>query len=315
MKLFKQETQSVPSNLLKDKYGWPPFSILNTISWDWQRRRDEWETVIQDSTLGRDVKRFNATPTNTFSARGEVAKKPESISEFDPYLAELMYRWFSLDGDNILDPFAGGSVRGVVAEMLNRNYVGIDLNDTQVSVNKRLNDQLHAKYNNIQGSADWILGDSSEEVLKLSPEFDMVFTCPPYYNLERYTKDSRDLSNAKTYTQFLNKYADILFYASQKLKENSFFVVVVSEIRASSHDVAKSYYQGLVPDTIDILRKICSLHYYNEIILENNIGSLPVRAPKYFTKNRKIGRHHQNILVFWKGDLENIEPKFGNVRF
>jgi len=91
MPLFSQQVQHVPSNLLRDKYGWPPFSILNTISQDWQRRRDEWEVLIQDSTVGRNLKRFNATPVNTFSSRGSFVKKAESVSTFDPYLCELMY--------------------------------------------------------------------------------------------------------------------------------------------------------------------------------------------------------------------------------
>ena len=34
MPLFEQKKQSIPSNLLKDKYGWPPFSVINTISHD-----------------------------------------------------------------------------------------------------------------------------------------------------------------------------------------------------------------------------------------------------------------------------------------
>lgn len=313
MPLFEQTKQSVPSNLLRDKYGWPPFSILNTISHDWQRRKDEWETLFQDSTIGRDVKRYNATPTNTFSARGANAKRPESISEFDPYLAELMYRWFSRDGDKILDPFAGGCVRGVVAAVLGRDYRGMDLNLVQVSTNERQFKYLQERYTNLAGQAHWIYGDSETDYITNNhpEEFDMVFTCPPYYNLEQYTKDPRDLSRLPTYADFLNKYSSILYKAAQCLKDNSFFVIVVSEVRAECRGVENSQYLGLVPDTIHILRDKCSLHYYNEIILENAIGSLPVRAPKYFDRTRKIGRHHQNILVFYKGNLTTIEEKFG----
>ena len=312
MALFNQPKQQIPSNLLKDRYGWPPFSILNTISWDWQRRKDEWEVLFKDSTVGRDVKRYNATPTNTFSARGLDAKKAESVSEFDPYLCELMYRWFSRKGDEILDPFAGGCVRGVVASVLGRDYCGIDLSPSQIAANYNAMNIIKDKY--IQedaGSIAWKLGDSEETLKELSPEFGMVFTCPPYYNLEKYTKDPNDLSNLSTYEKFLHKYTIILKHSAQLLKPDSFFVIVVSEIRADSQDITNSQYLGFVPDTIKILRDDCGLKYYNEIILENAIGSLPIRAPKYFIQSRKIGRHHQNILVFYKGDIENITDKFG----
>ena len=121
------------------------------------------------------------------------------------------------------------------------------------------------------------------------------------------------MSNQPTYEAFLEKYRQSLSWAALSLEQDSFFVIVVSEIRADSQDINRSYYRGLVPDTIKILKDDCFLHYYNEIILENAIGSLPIRAPKYFDRSRKIGRHHQNILVFYKGDLRNIEKKFGPV--
>lgn len=313
MPLFKQTKQAIPSNLLKDKYGWPPFSVINTISHDWQRRKDEWEVLFKDSTVGRDVKRYNATPTNTFSARGADAKQAESVSEFDPYLAELMYRWFSREGDKILDPFAGGCVRGIVASVLGRKYDGIDLNTSQVETNIRQFCNLQERYSNLAGDASWYFGDSDIALDCLS-EANMIFTCPPYYNLEQYTKDPNDLSRQPTYADFLHKYSSILCKAANHLKDNSFFVIVVSEVREEPRGIEKSNFVGLVPDTIHILRDKCSLHYYNEIIIMNNIGSLPIRAPKYFDQSRKIGRMHQNCLVFYKGDLSAIEEKFGKLQ-
>jgi DNA modification methylase len=47
-----------------------------------------------------------------------------------------MYEWFSPKGGLVLDPFAGGSVRGIVAEEMDRKYVGIDLSETQIKANK-----------------------------------------------------------------------------------------------------------------------------------------------------------------------------------
>lgn len=310
MPLFTQEKQSVPSVLLKDKYGWPPFSVLNTMSLDWQRRKDEWEVLIKDSTVGRDTKRYNATPTNIFSS-GHISSTPNSISSFDPYLCELMYRWFSRKGDKILDPFAGGNVRGIIASVLGRYYSGIDLSSIQVEANRSSYIELQDRYTNISGNADWICEDS--EMLNTDFEADMVFTCPPYYNLEIYSKDPRDLSRQPTYSDFLHKYANILVKASKCLKPNSFFVIVVSELRKDSHNIEESQYLGLVPDTIRILRDDCNLSYYNEMILMNSIGSLPIRAPRQFNRTRKVGRHHQNILVFYKGNLAEIEKKFGEV--
>ena len=194
-----------------------------------------------------------------------------------------------------------------------KDYFGIDLSQVQTEMNVSQFFDVSTKYTDIQGNADWCCSDSEVELDRLVSTFDMVFTCPPYYNLEKYTNDPKDLSNLPTYSDFLHKYSSILHKSAQKLEPNSFFVIVVSEIRASMSEMDKSYYRGFVPDTIQILRDHCGLHYYNEIILENAIGSLPIRAPKNFDRSRKIGRHHQNILVFYKGDISAIEKKFGKI--
>lgn len=315
MSLFEKGKQSIPNNLLRNKFGWPPFSILNTISHDWQRRKDEWEALGICSANGRDVRCYNATPSNTFSSRGGDAKKAESVSTFDPFLCELIYKWFSVEGMSVLDPFAGGSVRGIVASVLGRNYVGIDLSKNQIEANERQYQNLIGSYYNLKGSAVWFEGDSRTFLRGVNfchTSYDMVFTCPPYYNLERYSSDVRDLSNFSTYEDFLDAYANILEISADRLNDNSFFVIVVSEIRGND-SIEESSLLGFVPDTVTILRDRCGLKYYNEIILENNIGSLPIRAPKYFNQSRKIGRHHQNILVFYKGDISEIEGKFKDV--
>jgi hypothetical protein len=56
-------------------------------------------------------------------------------SIFDPVLAELAYRWWCPLGGTILDPFAGGSVRGIVAAKVGRQYVGGELRSEQVEAN------------------------------------------------------------------------------------------------------------------------------------------------------------------------------------
>jgi tRNA G10 N-methylase Trm11 len=48
-----------------------------------------------------------------------------------------MYRWFVPQEGTVLDPFAGGSVRGVVAAHLGYKYTGIELRKEQVKANEK----------------------------------------------------------------------------------------------------------------------------------------------------------------------------------
>lgn len=73
------------------------------------------------------------------------------------------------------------------------------------------------------------------------------------------------------------------------------------------------YYQ-FVPDTVKAF-VACGLKYYNEAILVTAVGSLPIRVSRQFEAGRKIGKTHQNVLVFIKGDPKKATADMGPVEF
>ncbi len=135
---------------------------------------------------------------------------------------------------------------------------------------------------------------------------DFIFSCPPYFNLEVYSNSKEDLSNM-TWDSFKREYEGIVYRAIQMLKPNRFGCFVVSEVRDSN-----GKYVGLVPETITAFEK-AKMIFYNEIILVNSVGSLPIRINKMFGYYRKIGRTHQNILVFYKGDVKEIQNNYNYI--
>jgi hypothetical protein len=271
-----------------------PFSILDTRTKDWKARKDWWVTTYGiQSELGRE----------DTESRTMFWDTPTNVSIFDPVLCELMYEWFSPKGGMVLDPFAGGSVRGIVCEEMNRRYIGIDLSKSQITANKAQSKKPL-----------WINGDSNEELDKIADEsFDFVFTCPPYYDLEVYTSDEKDISNMDV-DSFDKVYESILRKSVQKLKDNRFFGVVVSEVREPS--VTGKYstgrYRGLVRKTIDMLES-AGMEFYNDMILFNSQHQASRIGKTYFDRNRKIPSVHQNILIFVKGnpDIATIEIEGG----
>lgn len=306
--LFDVTKKKVPSNLLRDRYLVPPFSIIDGKTGYWLERRRQWEVILQDRENNiRDTQALGNTPyilTDYWRKEFHV-RSTRRISTFDPFLCEILIKWFSIEGMTILDPFAGGCVRGAVSSLLNRKYYGIDISDSQCFHNIKQWDRIIQNYEVPIYSPVWKVGDSEQIVSTLDSNYDMLLTCPPYYDLEKYTNLEQDLSNQDSYEDFIKKFTRILKKCFNVLKEDSFAVIVAAEIRAQDG----SFY-GFIPDIIRNCMEI-GFHYYNEIILENRVVSLGVRCPKYFEQSRKIGRHHQNVLVFYKGDLSNIESKFG----
>lgn len=323
--LFELPPKEVLS--LADRFGVPPFSVLDARSGQWQDRKRAWITLGIRSELGRDDKLLDyvhlATahedkPCRTCTGTGTAADGVKrcrdcqgtgkmfanhaatgSTSIFDPVLCELAYRWFSPLGGLVLDPFAGGSVRGLVAAVLGRDYVGIDLREEQVKANYQQAEQVILGREG-SGTPVWIQGDSRDlpKLVKGEARADFVFTCPPYFDLEKYSSDVRDLSNAKGYPAFLSGYRDIIGYSCRALKPDRFACFVVGEVRTKDGG-----YYGLVPDTIQAFRDH-GLTYYNELVLVTPLGTAPVRATPQFMASRKMVKAHQNMLVFLKGDAK-----------
>src|SRR6056300_448716 len=106
-----------------------PFSVLDTRTKEWKQRKEYWITTYGiQSELGRE---------DTQSKTIFWDNPSTNVSIFDPVLCEVMYDWFSPKGGMVLDPFAGGSVRGIVAEEMDRKYIGFDINLEQVNANKQ----------------------------------------------------------------------------------------------------------------------------------------------------------------------------------
>lgn len=237
-------------------------------------------------------------------------KEMNGTSIFDPVLCELSYRWFSPDSGTIIDPFAGGSVRGIVAAKLGRPYVGVDLRAEQVEANQMQWEEMGDKES---PAPVWVNGDSLDIGKLVEGEFDMIFSCPPYADLEVYSDDPKDLSTM-SYPDFKETYFAIIKEAVAKLKQDRFAVFVVGEVRQKGNGGA---YYGFVPDTIAAF-EAAGANYYNEAILVTMVGSLPIKARKQFLSGRKLGKTHQNILVFCKGDPVAAAqacgvPQFGEI--
>jgi DNA modification methylase len=292
-----QSGDSDKKGSLNDKFLFAPFSVLSAREGRWQQRKKAWLDLGIKSEEGRDAECLN-TGIGEKYGRKEVT----GTSIFDPVLCEISYRWFSPEGGTILDPFAGGSVRGIVASKLGRQYIGHELRDEQVTANKNQGDELCS---DDELPPVWICGDSRNIDKTCSDvKADMVFSCPPYADLEVYSDNPQDLSTLG-YDDFILAYREIIKKSCDRLKYDSFACFVVGEVRDK-----KGNYYNFVGDTISAFID-AGLNYYNEMILVTACGSLPIRAGKQFSSGRKIGKTHQNILVFVKGDGKKAAQNCG----
>jgi hypothetical protein len=286
---FAEEEKKGSSGPLVDRYVIPPFSVFDTRQGYWIDRRKTWMSLGIQSEIGRNEE-LTYRKLDPEKYPHVKTLNSHSTSVFDPVLCEVLVRWFSKPGCQILDPFAGGSVRGIVSTVLGRKYLGIELRDVQVQANISQLPGLSFPEVPI-----WIQGDSREVLREIELETDFLLSCPPYADLEVYSDHPKDLSTMG-YPDFLEAYESIIEQSCSKLKNNRFAAFVVSEVRNKRTGI----YRGFVSDTIRAFEKN-GLRLYNDVVMLNQVGTAAIRANNSM-KTRKMVRIHQNVLIFVKGD-------------
>ena len=141
--------------------------------------------------------------------------------------------------------------------------------------------------------------------------FDLCFTCPPYYKVEKYIDYENvipdgELNNISTY----EKFRDTLFAGYKKaiehLNDNCFFIVMVGDSRDS-----KGAYYGCEAEH-ELYFKEQGLYIYNKIVyLECEFTRLA--HAKVTLNYRKFPKREQKILVFYKGDISSIKDLYQSI--
>jgi len=307
---FDFKIKAVPGKGLSGRFIFPPFSVLRAMEGEWMRRKQQWISLGIESEIGRGETPDSTTSNTkedaidglTFRSTGFMAdiikERGGGTSIFDPVLCELMYAWFCPTAGQVVDPFAGGSVRGIVAAYMGYKYWGSELRQEQVDANKKQGEQITPNC-----TPEWVCGDAMQEVIH-APDADFIFSCPPYGNLEVYSDLEGDISNMDYY-EFYDAYHKIIRRCCHKLKQNRFACFVVANFR----DKKTGFYYDFVGDTVRAFESN-GVKLYNEAVLVTATGSLPVRVGRQFAAGRKLGKTHQNILVFYKGDPKQIKETF-----
>lgn len=286
--LFGESAAPKASGPVAERFLFSPFTVLDAKSGDWMERKRAWQSLGMKSEVGRDAKAYNDHEWQR-QVNGRAVTDGDGTSIFDPVLCELAYRWFCGGGGQVVDPFAGGSVRGIIAAQLGLNYWGCDLRSEQVAANR---EQAATICDAVMPT--WVCGDSME-TLADAPAADFVFSCPPYGDLEVYSDDPADLSNMEWHA-FVAAYKRIILRAVGRLKDDRFACFVVGDFRDN-----KGFYRNFVSETIGAF-ETCGARLYNEAILATPVGSACMRVTKQFDASRKMAKTHQNVLVFCKGD-------------
>ena len=324
---------SAPESSLFDRFVVPPFSILDTRKGYWQDRKKKWHEQMGDlgesrkdtlvtsleikykdlykrtrehrKELGITFKEYIEKYVPQEELEKEQAKiVAQGVSIFDPVISEIMCKWFTPHkGAKIFDCFAGDTAKGLVFAECGFSFTGIELREEQVEIN---NNVIADRQSDIR----YICDDGRNVAKHIEPESqDMLFSCPPYFDLEVYSDLPNDASNQGSYDDFIQILKTAFTNALGCLKNNRFVVIVVGDVR----DRKTGFYYDFCGDIKRIFRETGVL-LYNEIILVEQTASTALRAARYM-ETRKVAKTHQHILVFFKGNPKNIKEEFEKIEY
>lgn len=304
---------------LQDTFIVPPFTVLDTRQGYWQARKKSWMTLIGDNGESRENTLYKDKESASWVSRNLAATMHGGgVSVLDPCLSEIILKWFTPAGsknNKTFDPFAGDTVFGFVSAYCGNIFTGTELRKEQADANNKRVEGMAAIYHNDDGQ-------NIGKYVKPNSQ-DLLFSCPPYFDLEKYSDDPRDASN-QDYEGFI-KIIDNAFTAGIKaLKDNRFAVVVMSNVRANN-----GAYHDICGDITRIFQRE-GMILYNELVLVNSLAGASLRAERNM-RNRKATRCHQEVLVYkkgdpqivpahedikvyYKGDPKKIAEEFGNIR-
>jgi hypothetical protein len=295
-----------------------------TTKGDWLRVKREWNERINAAGATFEI------PNPTYATRdgcwqgvngysnvvntrraidenGEVVESTKShngnASVLDPAACEVIARFFMpKTGGKVYNPFGGGVQFGYIAGACGYEYLASEIRQNQVDANNVICSEFG-------DAVKWVQADSA--TYDPPGEYDLVFTCPPYYKVEKYLDydgkpPAGELNSISTYEEFEKLLFDGYEKAINKLKDNRFFVIMTGD----SRDSKGGYYCHEAKT--EVFLKNLGLHIYNRIVYVECEFTRLAHA-KRTLNTRKFPKREQKIIVAYKGDMSKIQDHFAPI--
>lgn len=258
---------------------------------------------------------------NSISVWSDVRKSTEEVrlkhpAIFPEMLVERLIETFlPLQGEVILDPFAGSGSTIVTAEKMGKTGVGVELSEEYAALaNQRIAEVDHQPAAQDESSPE---GDQTEHksrvfhgsALKLSehvpPEsVDLCITSPPYWNVlnqrrsadhkavRHYGNHEQDLGVVEDYEEFLTELTQVFEQVLEALRPGGYCCVIVMDLRKKSQ---------FFPFHSDLATKLQQIGFlYDDLIIWNRQSEYNNLRPLGFPSVFRVNKVHEFILLMQK---------------
>ena len=175
----------------------------------------------------------------SFPKRGDWATHDAKWrGNWSPYIPRNILLRYSQEGDLVLDQFAGGGTTLVEAKLLNRDIIGIDVNDVAL---ERCREKSGFEHDGAEGKVYIRKGDARNLDFIPDDSIDLICTHPPYANIIKYSEDiEADLSRLKV-KDFLEAMRPVAAECRRVLKKGKFCAILMGDTRQKGCMVPMSF--------------------------------------------------------------------------
>lgn len=179
----------------------------------------------------------------SFPKRGDWATHDAKWrGNWSPYIPRNIILRYSQEGDLVLDQFAGGGTTLVEAKLLNRNIVGVDVNDIAL---KRCREKVNFKCDFAKGNVFIKKGDARNLDFLEDESIDLICTHPPYADIIQYSDDIKEDLSLLKIKDFLSEMEKVANESYRVLKKGKFCAILMGDTRQKGK---------MIPMSFDVMR-------------------------------------------------------------
>lgn len=179
----------------------------------------------------------------SFPKRGDWATHDAKWrGNWSPYIPRNIILRYSNEGDIVLDQFAGGGTTLVEAKLLNRDIIGVDLNDIAL---ERCKEKTDFEYEKSQSNVYIRKGDARNLEFINDECIDLICTHPPYANIIKYSDGIEGDLSLLNIKDFLDEIRKVASESYRVLKKDKFCAILMGDTRQKGH---------MIPMSFDVMR-------------------------------------------------------------
>ncbi|KAF0133967.1 MAG: DNA methylase [Candidatus Saganbacteria bacterium] len=178
----------------------------------------------------------------SFKSRGKWATHNGNYrGNWSPYIPRNVILRYSKEGDIVLDYFCGGGTTAVESKLLNRNFIGIDINSSAIELSKE-NLDFDSDLFSPNPSIILKVGDARNLSTIHENSIDLICAHPPYADIVAYSHGNPSDLSSRDVGGFLDEIEKVARESYRVLKPKAHCAILIGDMRKNKNVIPLGFW-------------------------------------------------------------------------